>query len=180
MRKLQVSQPEIMQIALQQEIQRSEESRYDHRLHGVLLVSRGMSCYEVAEHLGQNAVTVQRWVHAFNKSGFAGLQEQARLGRPTRLDAEQWEHVKRALRQSPRSLGYTQNLWDGRLLAHYLQDQHDVQLGVRQCQRMFRQLRFRRRKPRPLIAKGDPEAQRRYKKTPHALEPDGPDTLESG
>jgi hypothetical protein len=31
---------------------------------------------------------------------------------------------------------------------------------------LFRQLGFRRRKPRPLIAKSDPEAQRRYKKTP--------------
>jgi hypothetical protein len=31
---------------LQQEIQRSEESRYDHRLHGVLLVAQGMTCPE--------------------------------------------------------------------------------------------------------------------------------------
>jgi hypothetical protein len=30
-------------LGLQQEIQRSEESRYDHRLHGVLLVAQGMT-----------------------------------------------------------------------------------------------------------------------------------------
>ena len=29
-------------LSLQQEIQRSEESRYDHRLHGVLLVAHGL------------------------------------------------------------------------------------------------------------------------------------------
>jgi hypothetical protein len=35
-------------LSLQQEIQRSEESRYDHRLHGVLLVAQGLTCPEVA------------------------------------------------------------------------------------------------------------------------------------
>ena len=34
MRVLLVKDGEIMQIALQQEILRSEESRYDHKLHG--------------------------------------------------------------------------------------------------------------------------------------------------
>jgi hypothetical protein len=34
-------------LSLQQEIQRSEESRYDHRLHGVLLVAQGMTCLNV-------------------------------------------------------------------------------------------------------------------------------------
>ncbi|MDA8362070.1 MAG: hypothetical protein M0Z44_08820, partial [Gammaproteobacteria bacterium] len=34
MRKLQIEDAEVMRIAIQQEIGRSEESRYDHRLHG--------------------------------------------------------------------------------------------------------------------------------------------------
>jgi flavin reductase (DIM6/NTAB) family NADH-FMN oxidoreductase RutF len=39
-------------------------------------------------------------------------------------------------------------------------------LGVRQCQRMFRDLGFRFRKPRPKMAHADPEQQATYKKTP--------------
>jgi transposase len=62
-------------------------------------------------------------------------------------------------------LGYGQNLWDGKLLSHHLSRSYGVNLGVRQCQRLFHQLGFRRRKPRPLIAKANREAQRRYKKT---------------
>ena len=42
---------------------------------------------------------------------------------------------------------------------------YKIQLGVRQCQRLFRSMGFRRRKPRPLIAPADPEAQRAFKKT---------------
>jgi transposase len=69
------------------------------------------------------------------------------------------------LRLSPREFGYSQNLWDGKLLSHHLSKSYGVQLGERQCRRLFRQLGFRRRKPRPVIAKADEEAQREYKKT---------------
>ena len=165
MRKLKVTDVEIMRLAVQQEIARSEESRYDHRLHGILLVSNGISCYQVAEWLGQNPVTIQRWVNRFEADGFAGLQEGERSGRPGRLNETQWEAVDRDLRRSPRELGYAQNLWDGKLLAHYLAEAYGVDVGVRQCQRMFRQLGFRLRKPRPVIAKADPAAQTAYKKT---------------
>jgi transposase len=168
MRKLEVADREIMQIAVQQEIQRSEDSRYDHRLHGVLLVAHGMSCTEVAGYLGQNPVTVQRWVQRFNENGFAGLTEGERGGRPRRITEAQWEEIEQALRTSPRSLGYGQNMWDGKLLSHHVQVSYGVDLGVRQCQRLFRAMGFRRRKPRPLIAKADPDAQKRYKKTPQA------------
>ena len=44
MKKLQIEDAEVMRLALQDEIMRSEESRYDHRLHGFLLVSSGLSC----------------------------------------------------------------------------------------------------------------------------------------
>jgi len=166
MRKLEVADAEMMRIAIQQEIRRSEESRYDHRLHGVLLVGQGMDCCRVADCLGEHPVTVQRWVNGFNRSGFAALREGERPGRPTRLAKADWKKVDRDLRKVPRKLGYGQNLWDGKLLSHHLAVRYGVQLGVRQCQRMFRQLGFRRRKPRPLIAKGDPAAQAAYKKTP--------------
>jgi transposase len=166
MRPLQVEDTELMTIAIQQEISRSEEARYDHRLHGVLLVGQGLSCLETAQLLGQNPVTVHRWVHRFNYGGFAGLYEGERPGRPSCLSDKQWEGLDRDLRRAPRDWGYEQNLWDGKLLAHHLTLHYDVRLGVRQCQRIFGRLGFRLRKPRPEIAKGDPLAQARYKKTP--------------
>ena len=166
MRKLQISDKEIMTIAVQQEILRSEESRYDHRLHGILLVSSGLSCYEVGDILGQNPRTIERWVERFETHGFAGLHEGDREGRPSRLSQAQWESVNQELRQSPREFGHTQNLWDGKLLSHHLETFHGIDLGVRQCQRLFRQMGFRLRKPRPLIAKADPAAQAAYKQTP--------------
>ncbi len=165
MRQLRVQDADIMRIAIQGEIVRSEESRYDHRLHGVLLCCSGFSCYEVAQLFGHSPRTVEYWMRRFEKSGFAGLEEQSRPGRPSFLDATARQILAQHLRQSPRELGYLQNLWDGKLLSHHIKRTWGFHLGIRQCQRMFRQFGFRRRKLRPVIAKADPEAQKAYKKT---------------
>lgn len=165
MRKLEIKDADIIRIAVQQEILRSEESRYDHRLHGVMLVCSGFPCSEVAELFGHSRRTVQYWVRRFEKSGFSGLQETPRPGRPAALDEGILQSLGQDLRRAPRELGYTQNLWDGKLLSHHLTQRFGVDLGVRQCQRLFGRLGFRRRKPRPLIAGSDPEAKRKYKKT---------------
>ena len=164
MQRLQIKDADIMRIAIQQEIERSEESRYDHRLHGVLMVSTGYSCTDVANVFGHSRRTVQYWVQRFEKGGFSGLQEAERPGRPTALDKSIRRKLERDLRRSPRELKYSQNLWDGKLLSHHLSVAYAIDLGVRQCQRLFRQMGFRRRKPRPQIAHSDPTLQRAYKK----------------
>ncbi|MDQ7837086.1 MAG: hypothetical protein RDU59_01130 [Thermodesulfobacteriota bacterium] len=43
-----ISDPETMILALQDEIHRSQETRYDHRLHAVLLAAQGVTCPESA------------------------------------------------------------------------------------------------------------------------------------
>jgi transposase len=165
MRKLTIQDAEIMKVAIQQEIVRSEEARYDHRLHGVLLVCAGKSCYEVAELFGHSPRTIEYWVERFEQSGFAGLEDRERKGRPAAFDERTLRKINDDLRRLPRDLGYDQNLWDGKLLSHHMDVCYNLQLGVRQCQRLFSKLGFRRRKPRPVIAQADPEAQRAYKKT---------------
>lgn len=53
MKRLEIADADVMRIATQQEIARSEESRYDHLFHGVRLVAGGRSCQQVAELLGK-------------------------------------------------------------------------------------------------------------------------------
>jgi transposase len=165
MRKLEIADAEVMQLALREEIDRSEESRYDHRLHGLLLVSSGRSCTEVGELFGEAATTVQRWVRRFEQSGFAGLREGERSGRPRALDDRSWSRIEADLRKDPRSLGLEANLWDGPLLSEHLRRTYGINLGVRQCQRLFRHMGFRLRKPRPQVAQADPILVAAVKKT---------------
>jgi transposase len=168
MKPLTITDASTIILGLQDEIRRSEESRYDHRLHGVLLVAQGMSCLEVSRLLGDAPRTVEYWVHRFEDKGLAGLVEGERSGRPRRLSDKQLEEINSALRQTPESVGITSGLWDGKGLAAFVKKRYGVTLGVRQCQYMFKSFGFRLRKPRSLIARADPELQEAYKKTPRA------------
>jgi len=165
MKPLTIKDAESVLLGLQDEIRRSEDSRYDHRLHGVLLVAQGMSCRQVSELLGDAPRTVAYWIRRFESNGLAGLTEEERPGRPRRLSEKRIESIEAALRMQPKDFGLTGNLWDGKTLSEYLKRQWQVHLGTRQCQRLFRQLGFRLRKPRPVIAKASVEERIRAKKT---------------
>jgi len=164
MKKLSISDPDIMVLALQDEIRRTEEARYDHRLHAMLLVAQGMSCRKAAALLGDSPRTVQYWVRRFEEEGLSGLVDDERRGRPRRLNEEQLDRIASVLRDSPSQAGMPANLWDGKTVSAFILKEWNIVLGVRQCQRLFRQLGFRFRKPRPVIAHAKPEEQQRFKK----------------
>ena len=164
MKPLKIADSPTIILGLQDEIRRSEESRYDHRLHGLLLVAQGMTCPEVARLLGDAPRSVEYWVGRFERDGLAGLLEGERPGRPRRLGEKQREAVDRILRRPPREAGLSGNIWDGKTLSTWIEQKYDVDIGVRQCQRMFRQLGFRLRKPRPALAQANPQLQKAHKK----------------
>lgn len=164
MKKAKISDAKTVILILQDEIRRSYEARYDHRLHAILMVAQGISCRKVAHLLGDSPRSVAYWVKRFEAEGLSGLADADRSGRPSRLDEQQIQHIEKALRSHPSQYGISGNLWDGKLLSHFIRQQFGVELGVRQCQRLFRRLGFRFRKPRPLIAKADPERQEAFKK----------------
>src|SRR5260370_37734670 len=101
MRALTIADSATMILGLQDEIRRSEESRYDHRLHGVLLVAQGMTCPEVARVLGEAPRSVEYWVRGFEQNGLAGLREGARSGRPSRMSEKQLPEINTPLPQMP-------------------------------------------------------------------------------
>lgn len=80
MRRLQIEDAEVIRKAIQQEIERSEESRYDNRLQGLLLMTVEQSCQEVAALYGENGTTLQRWVNRFGEGGLDALREGERSG----------------------------------------------------------------------------------------------------
>jgi transposase len=151
---------------LQDEIQRSEQARYDHRLHAVLLVAKGITCPAVAEMLGDPERTIRYRVQKYINDGLQGLIENERSGRPSRLEPKHIDKTGKVLRRSPEAVGLRGAIGDGRTLSAYIQNEFGVKLGVRQCQRLFRDLGFRLRKPRSLIARADEEAQKVFKKSP--------------
>ncbi len=125
-----------------------------------------MSTYEVGNLLGHSPRTIQYWFHRFQKEGLMGLLDAEGRGRRSSLNPRQQKQLEADLREPPSALGYPKGQWDGVLLSHHLGRKFGSKVGRRQCQRLFHQLGFRRRKPRGVIAGGNPEDQEAYKKTP--------------
>ena len=165
MRRINIKNPEEAKAVLRAEIHSTSETRLQHRLHCMLLICDGKTSAEVGALFGDSLRAVQYWGKRYNEAGIEGLRNPTRMGRIPRLIPEDKEVLVQDLRSFPRELGYTQNLWDGKLLSHHLKEKFNIELKIRQCQNLFHQLGFRRRKPRPVIAKADPESQEAYKKT---------------
>lgn len=151
--------------AIQDEISRSPEARYFHRLHVLLYVLGGASAYQAARLYRLSPRAVEYWIKRLVSFGLAGLREGNRPGRPGRLSVSDREALRNEIRRSPRELGYDQNLWDGVLLRRHLEQRYSVSLGVRQCQRLFHQLGFTLQRPRRKAREADPLRQEAFKKT---------------
>jgi transposase len=168
MKASKITDTENIIFILQDEIRRTDEARYDHRLHAILLVAQGMSSRQAAQYLGDSPRAVAYWVKRFETEGLSGLADADRPGRSKKLNQEQMNKIETALRNLPYGYGLSGNLWDGKTLSAYIEKEFGLQLGVRQCQRMFRQLGFRLRKPRSKIANADPSRKEDFKKNSKA------------
>jgi transposase len=133
-------------LAIRKEIHRSRESRYDHRLHALLLVAQGMRFSMAARYLGDAPRTIQYWIRLYESQGFKGMEEDDRSGRPGRLSPENLEMIAEALRKSPEESGLSPRKWNGKTLAEFIKIRCQISLSFRQCQRLLRQFENRSQK----------------------------------
>jgi len=165
MKRISIPDAEAFVAAIQDEISRTRESRYFHRLDVILYVLQGASPYDAARLFGHSPRTIEYWVQRLLSKGLAGLWEGDRTGRPGRLSVGDLQKLGSEIRRSPRELGYDQNLWDGVLLSHHLAKEYSVSLSVRQCQRLFHRLGFSLQRPRRQPSEANFDLQDAFKKT---------------
>jgi len=164
-KRITVPDAETFIAAIQDELSRTKEGRYFHRLAVVLHVLRGASAYEASHAFGFSTRAVEYWINRLASNGLNGLWDGKHPGRPSRLSTSQKQRLRKELRRAPRDIGYDQNLWDGVLLSHHLEKNYSVSLSVRQCQRLFHQMGFSLQRPRREASEVSPFQQKAFKKT---------------
>jgi transposase len=167
MKKLKIQNSKKIEKQIRQYLSNSDEGRFVHRLHGILLLlnNEENNCANIAELFKNSPRSLSNWVHKINESGNIDvLRDLSRSGRSPRLNEEQLEHLKLILQQHPSEVNLNANIWDGKTLSHYIMINFSIDLQVRQCQRLFRKLGFSLKRARPIVAKGDPIKKQQAKK----------------
>jgi len=140
MHSLDASISAALKSVFKKEINDSPESHFLHRLHCVLLVMEGCSYQQVAEWFGMHQRTVERWVHYFKEYGIEGLKDEQKTGRPSKIRDDQFRQLQCDILARPFELRYNKDKWSGKLIKEHLKRRYDIEMSVRQCQRLLRQL----------------------------------------
>jgi transposase len=122
---------------IRKEFRRSDEARYIHRLHGVLLVLLGLSTIKAGKLLGDPQRTIAHWVNQFREHGLKGLNGE-KMGRPEILSSAQKKTLMNALAKSPQNSGVKADAWTGARVSSFLHKRYGIKLTLRHCYRLLR------------------------------------------
>lgn len=131
-----------IRTAIRQSVQHSRDHRYLYRLFCVLLLAEGRSPQQVAEWLGEHARTLERWRKRFVEQGTEGLRDDTSPGRPPKLNPEQLNAVLGDLNQPAYMFGFSSAKWQGKLLREHLKERYEVDISLRQCQRLLKRAKL--------------------------------------
>lgn len=142
----------------------SDESKFHFRVFAVNMVLSGCPASQIGAMAGVSKVAVIGWVKAADEKGFDALKSKGHQGRPAKLSAEQLKEIDTVLQSDPKDHGYKN--WDGPTLSSYIKSKYNIEMSVRQCQRLFHNLGFSLIRPQPYPSKGyeDTEERNGFKK----------------
>lgn len=127
------------------------------RAHIILLLADGLSWAAIAAVLYCSSRTISRWQQRFEHGRLAAL-EGFPTAAPSRW-AERWAAlvVGWATTQTPRAFGFFRSRWCCALLALLLWQQYRVSVSRETIRRWLRRANLVWRRPRPILARQDPE-----------------------
>jgi len=168
MKKLTLNEPRKIEQQIDKLIGSDPEGKFIYRLCSLKMFLNNPTF--TTESLGKlmqtSPRTIANWINSINSEGKIDiLRDRDKPGRSTTLNEAQMKHLKDQIQKHPRESGLDSNLWDGKLLSHYIKKKFGKELKVRQCQRLFNKLGFTLKRGRTMVAKGNPSDKQTLKKT---------------
>jgi transposase len=123
----------------------------------------GHAVPEVAEFLGVTPRAVQYWQAAYRRHGAAGLAAQPPPPRPTKLSPAQERQVLGWFRKSPKSFGYSTDLWTGRRVAEVIRRKWGITFNWRYLLGWLKDRGITSQKPQRQAREADSDAIHRWR-----------------
>ena len=145
------------QRELQQIVKRERDARIVKRAQALLWLKRGEKVTQIAATLQVKRQTIYNWLKMFKERKGETikdrLQDRKRPGRPARKREAAKRILKEIMGTDPRKWGYASAGWSSRLLCHHLKERHGLQLSRRTVRRALRQMGYRYKRPRYVLAR---------------------------
>ena len=149
-----INVPEELLKEGKQIVKEDKDKKYVYKVTLVnLMLERNIQAEEISQMSGVPRRTLSRWVKDVDERGFESLRNKKHKGKPSRLSSEQKEELKEILSKPAEEQGYYK--WDGLTLSDYIKEKYNIDLKVRQCQRLFHELGFSRIRPQISPSKGE-------------------------
>ena len=124
------------------------DPRVRRRAHGALLVEQEQTLAQVARFFGTAPHRVRAWQERFLRAGRAGLADQARGGRPPKLDEAARAFLSEALEREPHVYGFPVTVWTLDDLQTLLLREREIHVSRATLYRVVHTLGYRYRRPR--------------------------------
>jgi len=141
MKVIEILHKDVIKTTLDEYLNQNAESRYIKRLQIInyIMENEGVSCNSAAKIFNVSPKAVQNWVNKINETkDIETLRDQPGKGRKTRLTQIQLKKIENVVKKSPEKVGLNAKQWNGALLSKYITQKLDVDLKVRQCQRLLK------------------------------------------
>ncbi len=142
--------------SLEQLLTQTHDATTLRRAQALLWLDRGESVAQVAARLGMSRQAIYKWIDMFERDialeTVTRLEVRPRSGRPRTVAGIIDVLLDEVIDHDPRTYGYNSTVWTARLLAAYLQEQHDVVASVPSVRLALARLGLRWKRPRYALA----------------------------
>jgi transposase len=132
------------------------------KCQALIALSKGVSVSNVCVVLDVTRETLSQWRKRLSLEGVNGLCLKTGQGRKSGLTQQIEDDLKVQLLKTPSELGYSQAIWDGKLVCKYLSEKHSHTIAVRTAQDWLIKIGFTRQRPRYQFNKADAELNEKF------------------
>jgi transposase len=149
---------------LMKEAEQSGSYRVAKRIRAVILNAQGRTSGEISNLLHAPRCSVSEWLRNYDDYGFDGLLEGQRSGRPAGLTEKQQRELGDIIDSGPVAYGFVSGVWNGKMIAEVICDEFGVSYTPRHVRDLLDKFNFSVQRPKRLLAKADPCAQRKWRR----------------
>ena len=163
------SMPRPVRRRLKRTVQRSKDRDHVRRALALLNLAGGRTVSEVARLVCAARSTIGRWRELYLEYGEDGLEPALRGRSRWTVTEEVTSKISELLAHEPGEYGYLRSDWSSEVLALELRRQLQVEIHASTVRRLLPELGYVWRRSRPVLARRDPNKNKRLRAIKRAL-----------